>query len=139
MKHLHPSILYLSLVILLFSSNYTLSQSPPDSTNFGSPLDISLYVAGNFGEVRSNHFHTGIDFKTQGVEGKKIYAIEDGYVSRISYSHYGYGKALYINHPSGYTSVYAHLSNFNTTIDKAVRNHQYSNQKETFNLYLDST
>lgn len=139
MKHSHPSILYLSILILLFSSNYMLSQSPPDSTNFGSPLDISLYVAGNFGEVRSNHFHTGIDFKTQGVEGKKIYAIEDGYISRISYSHYGYGKALYINHPNGYTSVYAHLSNFNTTIDKAVRNHQYSIQKETFNLYVDST
>ncbi len=139
MKYLHRSPLYLICLIVLFSTKYTLSQSLPDSTHFGSPLDISLYVAGNFGEVRSNHFHTGIDFKTQGVEGKKIYAIGDGYVSRISYSHYGYGKALYVTHPNGYTSVYAHLSKFNKTIRNYVREHQYSIQKETFNMYLDST
>ena len=101
-------------------------------------MDISLIVAGNFGEVRSNHFHTGIDFKTQGVIGKNIYAIGDGYVSRIGYSHYGYGKVLYVSHPEGYTSVYAHLSTFKSPISTFVKNHQYEIQEETFTVYLDS-
>lgn len=115
------------------------AQLPPSSLKFRKPMDIPLVVAGNFGEVRSNHFHTGIDFKTQGVSGKKVYAIEEGYVSRIGYSHYGYGKVLYITHPSGYTSVYAHLSRFGKPISTFVRDYQYSIQKETFTVYLDSS
>ncbi|MGB1041517.1 MAG: M23 family metallopeptidase, partial [Flavobacteriales bacterium] len=104
----------------LFFLTSTLAQESPQSTNFRSPMDIPLVVAGNFGEVRSNHFHTGIDFKTQRAEGKKIYAIGDGYISRIGYSHYGYGKALYVTHPNGYTSVYAHLSQFKSPISTFV-------------------
>lgn len=138
MKHSYSYTILFFVLIFLLLSNYSFSQAHPDSTNFRSPLDISLVVAGNFGEVRSNHFHTGIDFKTQGVEGKKIYAIEDGYISRIGYSHYGYGKVLYIDHPNGYTSVYAHLSKFNNSISDFVRTHQYSIQQETFTVYLDS-
>lgn len=122
----------------MFSINKGVAQENSYPQDFRSPMDISLIVAGNFGEVRSNHFHTGIDFKTQGVEGKNIYAVGDGYVSRISYSHYGYGKALYVTHPNGYTSVYAHLSKFNKPISKYVREYQYSIQEETFNVYLDS-
>lgn len=138
MKYAYTLTLLTFFVTCLFTDNPLFSQVSTDSTNFGSPLDISLIVAGNFGEVRSNHFHTGIDFKTQGVEGKKIYSIDDGYVSRIGYSHYGYGKVLYITHPNGYTSVYAHLSKFNSSISDFVRTHQYSIQQETFTVYLDS-
>ncbi|MEN8927872.1 MAG: M23 family metallopeptidase [Flavobacteriales bacterium] len=114
------------------------AQVSPIEANFRSPLDIPLIVAGNFGEVRSNHFHTGMDFKTMGVEGKNIYAIEDGYISRIAFSHYGYGRALYITHPNGYTSVYAHLSKFKSPIAEYAKNYQYSVQEETYNVYLDS-
>jgi hypothetical protein len=126
------------IATILFTVQISFSQIKLSNVNFRSPMDISLIVAGNFGEVRSNHFHTGMDFKTQGVEGKKIYAIEDGYVSRIGYSHYGYGKVLYITHRNGYTSVYAHLSSFNKNINECVRDYQYSLKKETFDMYLDS-
>jgi murein DD-endopeptidase MepM/ murein hydrolase activator NlpD len=99
------------------------------------PLDIPLILSGNFGELRNNHFHTGLDIKTQGVEGKNVLAIEDGYVSRINISHYGYGLALYVDHPNGYTSVYAHLSKFNKEIEKATRAEQFRQQRETITFY----
>ena len=138
MINMKANILLISLLFALFSVNSAFSQENTYPQDFRSPMNISLIVAGNFGEVRSNHFHTGIDFKTQGVEGKNIYAIGDGYVSRIGYSHYGYGRVLYITHPNGYTSVYAHLSKFNSAISKFVKEHQYAIQEETFTVYLDS-
>ncbi|TVQ82019.1 MAG: M23 family metallopeptidase [Flavobacteriales bacterium] len=101
---------------------------------FQSPLDIPLYVSGTFGELRSNHFHAGLDLKTQGQEGKRVLAAADGYVSRINVSTSGYGKAIYITHPNGYMSVYAHLQRFNEEIEEYVRQHQY--QKRSFELTL---
>jgi len=65
------------------------------------PFDFPILLSGNFGELRNNHFHSGIDFKTQGVEGKPIHAVQDGYVSRISVSPWGYGNGLYLTHPDG--------------------------------------
>ena len=73
------------------------------------PFDFPILLSGNFGELRNNHFHSGIDFKTQGVEGKPIHAVQDGYVSRISVSPWGYGNGLYLTHPDGTTTVYGHL------------------------------
>ena len=105
----------LILLIILFSSNLTFSQ------DYINPLDFRLLLSGTFGELRGNHFHAGIDFKTKGVEGQNIYAIADGYISRIKVSSYGYGKALYINHPDGKTSVYAHLQKFSEKIDTIVK------------------
>lgn len=104
---------------------------------FRSPLDIPLLLSGNFGELRSNHFHSGIDIKTQGVEGKKVYAIADGYVSRIKVSATGYGNALYIVHPNGYTSVYGHLKSYNSEIAKYVKKAQY--EQESFEVELFPT
>ncbi len=97
---------------------------------FRSPMDIPIYLSGNFGELRTNHYHSGIDIKTQQVIGKNIYAIAEGYVSRIKISPYGYGKALYIDHPNGFTSVYAHLSAFSPEIEAFVKKIQY--EKESF-------
>lgn len=82
------------------------------SYNFRSPLDIDPVLAANFGELRSNHFHTGLDFKTNRQEGLNIYSVEDGYVSRIKVSPWGYGHVVYIDHYNGLTSVYAHCSYF---------------------------
>jgi len=101
---------------------------------FRSPLDIPLFLSGGFGEHRSNHFHTGLDIKTQGVEGKKVYAAAEGFITRIRISHYGYGKALYIQHPDGYTTVYGHLSGFNSKIEKYIRQQQYLQETEEIDL-----
>jgi murein DD-endopeptidase MepM/ murein hydrolase activator NlpD len=100
--------------------------------DFAAPLDIQLYLSGNFAELRRNHFHTGIDIKTQGVEGQRVLAAEKGKVSRISVSPYGYGLALYIEHPNGYTTVYGHLKNFNDDIERVVRKKQY--EEESFRV-----
>ena len=99
---------------------------------FRSPLDIQLVLAGTFAELRSNHFHSGIDIKTQQREGLNIYSTADGYVSRIKIAHYGYGKALYITHPNGYTTVYAHLQRFSPKIEAYIKKQQYEN--ETFEI-----
>lgn len=105
------------------------------SQEYRSPFDIPLFMSGNFGELRNNHFHAGIDIKTQGVTGKPLYNIEDGYVSRISVSPAGYGLALYITHPStGHTSQYGHMDEFNKNISEYVRNKQY--EQETFRINL---
>ena len=103
--------------------------------NFKSPVDGPIRLAGNFGELRVNHFHTGIDIKTDGVVGKKVYSAEDGYIGRISVSPYGYGKSLYIIHPNGYTTVYGHLLSFRKDIADYVRKIQYS--KENFAIDVE--
>ncbi|MDO5104744.1 M23 family metallopeptidase [Capnocytophaga sp.] len=103
-------------------------------TDFRSPLDIPLLLSGNFGELRPNHFHAGVDFKTQSKEGLNIYAIKEGYVSRIKVGAYGYGKALYVTHPNGYTSVYAHLQKFAPVIEAYVKKRQYA--RKTFEIEL---
>ena len=110
----------------------SLAQSPYPANYFGSPIASEISLVGNFGEVRPDHFHSGVDIRTGGMEGLPIYAVADGYVSRINISPYGYGMALYINHPNGYTSVYAHLKSFNSIIDPYAKNIQY--QKESFDI-----
>ncbi len=100
--------------------------------HFGAPLDIPLYLSGNFAELRTNHFHTGIDIKTQGVEGFPVLAAEDGVVSRIGVSPWGYGNVLYIAHPNGYTTVYGHMQSFSEKITSVVRKEQYT--KESFSV-----
>jgi murein DD-endopeptidase MepM/ murein hydrolase activator NlpD len=102
--------------------------------NVISPMDIPLYLSGNFGELRNDHFHSGIDFKTQGVTGIPVKAVKQAYISRISVSPYGYGRAIYLNHPDGTTSVYGHLECFASKIEEAVRDSQY--RKESFSVNL---
>lgn len=99
------------------------------------PMDIPVLLSGNFGELRSNHFHSGIDFKTQGVEGKPIHSVQDGYVSRISVSPWGYGNGLYITHPDGTTTVYGHLQKFSQKITAYLKEKQY--EQESFNVNLN--
>lgn len=95
-------------------------------------MDIPITLAGTFCEIRGSHFHAGIDIRTNGREGLPVYAIESGHVARIKISKTGYGKALYIEHPSGYTSVYAHLQKFSDKIEKQIRAIQY--KKESFEV-----
>ena len=95
---------------------------------FTPPVDYDISLAGNFGEPRPNHFHGGLDVRTEGVEGKHIYAIADGYVSRITVGKNGFGNAIYITHPTGQTSVYCHLKSFSPRIKAALRRYQYKHQ-----------
>jgi murein DD-endopeptidase MepM/ murein hydrolase activator NlpD len=99
-----------------------------------NPFDFPIVLSGSFGELRANHFHSGLDFKTQGVEGKAVHAVEAGYVSRISVSPGGYGNVLYITHPSGITTVYAHLQRFAPEIAAYVKEQQYAAESFRVNL-----
>ena len=119
------------LCLLQFSR----SQAVFRNDYFRAPVDFDMYLSGNFGELRSNHFHAGIDIKTQGVTEQRVYAAADGYISRIKVEAAGYGNTLYITHPEGYTTVYAHLDRFRKDIDEYVRDKQYSNQKHTLNTF----
>jgi murein DD-endopeptidase MepM/ murein hydrolase activator NlpD len=112
---------------LLFSLfSFGQNQYPKDF--FRSPLDIPLLLSGNFGELRPNHFHSGFDFKTQKKEGFPVFAAADGYVSRIKISEFGYGKAIYINHPNGYTTVYGHLQSGFGDVEKYIKKVQYKSK-----------
>lgn len=122
------------LIILTISLNSLWAQAPKDY-DFVSPLGIPLILSGTFGELRSNHFHTGIDIKTNGRIGFNVKAIGDGFVSRISISPYGYGKAIYITHPNGYTSVYAHLNNFSPRIEEYIKKEQYKKRRYSISIY----
>lgn len=125
-----------SLVVVLVVFCFDLSgQHNSVPSTFRSPLDVPLYLSGNFGELRSGHFHAGLDIKTQQREGLNVYAVEQGFVSRIKISLGGYGKCLYITHPNGYTTVYAHLRNFAPEIEAYVRKEQYRRQSFEIEIF----
>ncbi len=119
---------------LLFS---TLNDAPKDKSLFISPVKIPLLLSANFGELRIDHFHSGLDIKTQGVIGKEIVSAADGYIYRISVSPGGFGKALYLRHPSGYSTVYGHLNNFTPEIEEYVKSKQYEKKSFLVTLFPD--
>lgn len=134
-KNMKPSILFL-LIIHFFNQN-VFSQNY-DKNYFRSPVNIQIRLSGNFGEIRPNHFHSGIDIKVPYL-GVKLYAAADGYISRIKKSSGGYGNALYITHPNGLKTVYAHLQKFNERFEKYSENIQYSLNSFEFTHYPDSS
>ncbi len=127
-----------TLLLVLFFTSKPVSDIQKDSTTFISPVRIPLLLSANFAELRSDHFHSGIDIKTQGVVGKEVIAAADGYVYRIGVSANGFGNVLYIRHPSGYSTVYGHLDRFIPAIEAYVTNEQYSRKKFELNLYPSS-
>ncbi|MBL4905459.1 MAG: M23 family metallopeptidase, partial [Flavobacteriaceae bacterium] len=127
----------LALLFLITCIQISFGQKTYPKNDFRSPLDIPIVLAGTFGELRSNHFHSGIDIKTQRREGLNVYAVADGYVSRIKVSLWGYGKVIYITHLNGYTTVYAHLKKYGEGIEEYVKSIQYKKERyETGNIYL---
>ena len=124
-----------ALSLLLVSLSFGQTSYPQNA--FRAPLDIPLILSGTFGELRSNHFHAGIDIKTQKRTGLPVYAIGDGTVSRIKVSLWGYGKALYVAHPNGYTSVYAHLKNFGPEIETYIKQVQYAQKSYEVEVFPD--
>jgi len=132
-------VFWLSLLFILsfcFTGRSDLhGQSHMEGEGFHPPVNIPLRLSGNFGELRSNHFHAGIDIKTRGTTGQKTFAIAGGYVSRIKVSSGGYGRAIYIHHPhKGLTSVYGHLKQFSPAIEAYVTDRQY--EKKSFEIQL---
>ncbi|WP_395064567.1 M23 family metallopeptidase [Flavobacterium sp.] len=115
------------LPIFLFLTLTIVAQNQYPSNDFRLPLDIPMQLSGNFGELRPNHFHAGFDFKTNQKEGLNVYAACDGYISRIKISTAGYGKAIYITHPNGYTTVYGHLQKAVGKIQDKIIELQYAN------------
>ncbi len=101
---------------------------------FNMPMKIKPVVSGSFAELRANHFHSGIDLTTSGKLGYPVFSVYSGFVSRIKVSASGYGKAIYVEHPNGLTSVYAHLNGYCEKIDSLVRTHQY--EKESFEVEI---
>ena len=126
------------LLAILLAPLFLFSQDYPQET-FQSPLGIPLDLSGSFGELRSNHFHSGLDFKTSGKEGLPVYAAADGYISRIKISTFGYGKAIYITHPNGYTSVYGHLQKANGAIQDYIRKRHYQEKSYEIEMFLYPT
>lgn len=126
---------FLYMLLFLFVSVYTdanaQTQAYPQNY-FRSPIDSPIYLSGNFCTLRNDHFHYGIDITTYEKEGMPVLAAADGFVSRVKVWPYGYGKAIYIDHPNGYTTVYAHLSKYNDFIAKAIKDTQYL--KESFEV-----
>ena len=120
----------LYLLLLIFMCSLVFGQ------HYQSPIDIPIQLSGTFAELRGTHFHSGIDIRTQGKEGLILRAVADGYVSRIKIQQGGYGKALYINHPDGTTSVYAHLKRFGDQVIPYVRKEQYKKNSSYINVPL---
>ncbi|MEJ7681242.1 MAG: M23 family metallopeptidase [Segetibacter sp.] len=128
------TILFLFIVNSLSSFEPVISHDLFSSTNypqgyFRNPLGIPIQLAANFGELRSNHFHMGFDIRTRQRENLPVYAAAEGYVSRIKIEKSGFGRAVYIIHPNGYTTLYAHLNNFYDTLQAYVKNKQYADQQ----------
>lgn len=120
--------------LIVAASFSALSQTIPEG-GYHAPLGIPLILSSNFGELRPNHFHMGVDFKTNNRIGYNLYSIEEGFVSRIKVSPYGYGKVVYIDHPNGITSVYAHCSEFKGKVDSIVRVTQEREQNYAVEIF----
>ncbi len=126
---------YALIMICTIVAQITLSQSP-DFDRFVKPMKLKPSVSGSFGELRSNHFHSGLDLTTNRKTGYRVYASDKGHVSRLKVSPYGYGKALYIDHAGGYTTVYAHLERYSDRIDSLVKAEQYKQQSFAIELFF---
>ena len=128
----------MTLIRLLISSVLILNiltENPKDKTLFISPVKIPLSLSANFGELRSDHFHSGLDIKTQGVTGKEVVATASGYIYRISISPGGFGRALYLRHPSGYLTVYGHLDRFIPEVEEYIVNQQYEKKSYLITVF----
>ncbi|WP_395057577.1 M23 family metallopeptidase [Flavobacterium sp.] len=123
------------LIVFLFVFNVVFAQEKYPKDYFRSPLDIPLAIAGSFGELRPNHFHSGIDFRTQKKEGFPVYATADGFVSRIKISTGGYGKSIYIDHPNGFTTVYGHLQRAVPAIQNILNAEHYSKKSYEIEIF----
>jgi hypothetical protein len=128
--------LFVSLIYFMLMGIVVVAQNNYPTNYFRNPLSIPIYLAGNFGECRPNHFHSGIDIKTLGKENMPVHAAASGYISRIKLDAAGFGHALYINHPNGFTTLYAHLNDFEPHLQAFVKAQQYVQKKWNIDVTL---
>ncbi len=131
MKFLRIIVTATTLNLLATCFLFAQSVFPPKkypADNYANPIDSTISLVGNFGECRPNHFHSGMDIRTNGKENYRLYAISDGYVSRVKIEAGGFGNAIYITHWDGYTSVYAHMNTFFVELETEVRQRQYKDK-----------
>ncbi len=127
------------VAFILSIINYPLSIISAQSANrYRSPLDIPVYLSANFAEIRTNRFHTGIDIKTQGVVGKPVFAVADGHIARVTVAPNGYGRALYIAHPDGTTTVYCHMDRFTPALEEYLRSERYRLKRSDLDAFPDA-
>ncbi len=129
------NIMMMKKIFFLLCFSFQLVYSQIGDWEVAHPVGEPVTLSGNFAELRRNHFHGGIDFRTGGVENKPIYSLDEGYVAKVSISGKGYGKLVYINHPNGYTTLYAHLNGFVPGLDSIVRAKQY--EKQSFEIEIE--
>ena len=125
------------LFCILLISSILCAQDKKNYPVYPYPVKIPIYLSATFGELRNNAFHAGVDIKTNGKTGYRVYAVADGYVSRIGVSPYGYGNVVYVTHNDGFMSVYAHLESFNDIIGKYVRDKQFASKSFKQSLFLE--
>lgn len=132
--------LFVICTFLSVCSGFAANGQPTQPKNypqgyFRNPLGIPISLSGNFGELRPGHYHMGLDIKTMARENFPVYAAADGYVARIKIEPAGFGRAIYINHPNGYTTLYAHLNDYFPALEAYVKAQQY--KQERWNVFLD--
>lgn len=114
-----------TLLLLVLSLSINAQEAQYPNGYFRNPLNIPMQLVANFGEIRTNHWHMGLDIRTQQRENLPVYAAADGYVAKIKIEPGGFGRAIYINHPNGYTTLYAHLNDFFPALEQWVKEQQY--------------
>jgi len=120
------SLVFLSFAFAVRAQIFEPAHYP--SSYFRNPLNIPMSLSGNFGELRPNHYHMGLDIRTNKVQNLDVFAAAEGYIARIKIEPFGFGRAIYINHPNGLTTVYAHLNNFFPQLEQYVKEKQYAQQ-----------
>lgn len=133
-------ILVIVLSLCWYAETLTAQGFPPTTYPqgyFRNPLVIPMDLSGNFGELRPNHYHMGLDLKTKARENQPVHAAADGYIARIKVEPAGFGRAIYINHPNGFTTLYAHLNDFNPALEYWLKQQQY--RQESWRVFLDLT
>jgi len=126
----------LALVVLFFTRTAWTQESTYPRDFFRHPLNIPMQLVANFGEIRANHWHMGLDIRTQQRVNLPVYAAGDGYVARISIEPGGFGQAIYINHPNGFTTLYGHLNAFFPELARYIKEQQYAQRSWKVNLYF---
>ncbi len=126
-------------LLLLFVSVYLNSSAQLEKWEVCSPTGFETTLSGSFAEMRRNHFHGGLDFRTNGEENKPIYAVADGYVARVTINRASYGKCVQIAHPNGYTTIYGHLNGFVPRLDSLVKAKQYAEKKYEIEIDFEPT
>ena len=131
----------ITLLLSCFCLIIQAQSQPLEPTNypqnyFRNPLGIPIQLAANFGELRNNHFHMGLDIRTNQRENLPVYAAAEGYISRVKIEQYGFGRAIYITHPNGFTTLYAHLNAFYPALEAHVTSEQYQNESWEQDMFL---